>query len=75
MKQRNPASHRLTERNEARTAKQVERYHGLNDLLRTWESMPDEVQITNHSYILEVKRKCRNTKNLLLHRSTPEAGV
>ena len=73
MKQRNSNSHRLTEANRARTIKRIEEYEGLNDLLKTWDSMPDEMQIRNHDYILELRRRYRNVKNYLAHRA--DAGA
>ena len=67
---RNPVkSHRQTEANQKRTQKVVERYYGIQDLLRTWEKENDDIQADNHDYILGLRAKERMLKNLLLHRA------
>jgi len=75
MKQINPKSHRTTEANKERTARRVEEYYGLDALIRTWEAASDEVQIREHDYILELRRRLRNVKNYIQHRGTADAGI
>ena len=75
MKQRNTNSHRITEANKERTARRVEEYYGLDALIRTWEATSDEVQIREHDYILELRRRLRNVKNYIAHRADAGAEV
>jgi hypothetical protein len=73
---RNPqATQRRTEANQRRTAERIDEYLGVQALLKTWESQTDEVQANNHSYILELRRRERNVKNYLQHRSGPDADI
>ena len=72
---RNPKSHRPTEANAVRTLKVLERFRGKNDLLRTWELQPDEIQADHHDEILDLRRRVRVLKNMLLHRAGPDAAV
>ena len=74
-KQRNTNSHRTTEANKERTARRVEEYYGLDALIRTWEATSDEVQIREHDYILELRRRLRNVKNYIAHRADAGAEV
>ena len=74
-KQINPKSHRVTEANKAKTARRVEEYYGLDALIRTWEAMPDAIQIREHDYILELRRRLRNVKNYIAHRADAGAEV
>ena len=74
-KQRNTNSHRTTEANKERTARRVEEYYGLDALIRTWEAMPDAIQIREHDYILELRRRLRNVKNYIQHRGTADSGI
>jgi hypothetical protein len=75
MKQKNPHSHRHTLANERRTQKQVERYHTLKALRRTWDQSPSEMQARNHGYIIKLRAKERMVKNLLLHRADRSAEI
>lgn len=77
MKRTNPPreTQRITQANKNRTQKVIEKYHGKNDLLRTWELEPAKVQQSNHDYILELRKKVRNLRNLLLHRASPDATI
>ena len=75
MKQRNTNSHRTTEANKEKTAKRVEEYYGLDALIRTWEATSDEVQIREHDYILELRRRHRNVRNYIQHRGTHDAEL
>ena len=74
-KQINPKSHRTTEANKERTLKRVEEYYGLDALIRTWEAMPDAIQIREHDYILELRRRHRNVRNYIQHRGTHDAEL
>ena len=74
-KQINPKSHRTTEANKERTLRRVEEYYGLDALIRTWEATSDEVQIREHDYILELRRRLRNVKNYIAHRATPDSEI
>ena len=74
-KQRNTTPHRTTEANKERTARRVEEYYGLDALIRTWEATSDEVQIQNHDYLLELRRRLRNVKNYIAHRADAGAEV
>ena len=73
MKQRNVNSHRSTEVNKERTVKRVEEYYGLDALIRTWELADDELQMENHDYLLELRRRFRNVRNYISHRA--DAGA
>lgn len=73
---RNPSNpQRLTAANQRRTQARIEQYHGLNDLLRTWELQPDEMQIKFHDDIIKLKARIRNVKNYLLHRSDARVKI
>jgi len=74
-KQRNTNSHRLTEANKERTVKRVEEYYGLDALVKTWDEAPDELQIENHDYILELRRRFRNVRNYIAHRADATAEI
>jgi hypothetical protein len=74
MKNRNPGNpHIKTEANAKRTQKVIETYQGKNDLLRTWELLADTP--ANHSTILQLRKKVRTLRNLLLHRADPSAII
>ena len=75
MKQRNIRTHRQTEANERKTQERVDQYYGLEALLRTWELESDDVQIKNHDYLLELRRKLRNVKNYIMHRADANAEI
>ena len=75
MKQKNPRSHRHTPANERKTQERVEQYYGLEALLRTWELESDDVQIKNHDYLLELRRRLRTVKNYIMHRADAKAEI
>jgi len=74
---RNPpkSSQRRTEAQAKRTAQRIDEYLGVRELLRTWELQPDDVQMENHDYILHLRKRERTVKNLLAHRSGPDADI
>lgn len=55
------------------TQTRIEQYHGLVDLLRTWEAQPDAIQIAHHADILRLRARIRTVKNYILHRKDKEA--
>lgn len=73
---RNPTNpQRLTAANQRRTQARVDQYHGLVDLLRTWELQSDDIQIKFHDDIIKLKARIRNVKNYLLHRSDAKVKI
>jgi len=70
MKRRNPSDpQRQTAANARKTEERVEQYRGLQALLDTWETTDDETHIANHEYIIKLRARVRQVKNLLLHRA------
>ena len=73
---RNPGNpQRHIEANERRTLKRVETYYGKNDILRTWELMPKPMQADEHDYLLGLRKRVRDNRNMLLHRADPNADL
>jgi len=74
---RNPpkSSQRRTEAQARRTAERIDEYLGVRELLRTWELQPMAVQCREHDYILRLRARERMVKNLLAHRSGPDADI
>ena len=73
---RNPqATQRRTEANEKRTIERMEEYRGLCALLKTWEDMPDEMQIAEHDYLLGLRKWFRNVRKYILHRADVRAEL
>lgn len=76
MKNRNPGNpKRSTEANERKTQERIAQYHGVSDLLRTWEQQPESVQADNHEYIIYLRAKVRMVRNYLLHRSDAKIRI
>ena len=70
MKQRNNnKTHRLIEANERKTQQRIEQHLGICALLRTWETQPAEVVHANHDYIIKLRKRERDVRNYLMHRS------
>jgi hypothetical protein len=73
---RNPGTpHRYVEGNAERTQERIAQYHGLEDLLRTWEARPGKVQSRNHDYIQKLRARIRNVKNYIQHRACPASDL
>ena len=74
MKTRNPVEpKRFSKINADKTRARVEQFYGLSALLATWEMQPAQMQAENRDYLLRLRKKLRNVRNYLAHRS--EAGA
>jgi hypothetical protein len=65
----------VTAKNERKTAERIEIYQGKADLLATWETLPDEVQIKNHDYIIRLRKEVRQQRAYILHRANADANI
>jgi hypothetical protein len=68
-------AHRSTEAHARLTEKRIQQYYGMEALLRTWELESQDVQIREHDYLLELRRKLRNVKNYIAHRASADAEI
>lgn len=75
LQRNNNKPHRNTPANRQKTLDIIEKFHGKEALLRTWELQPDKVQIKNHDYIIKQRANVRMIKNLIQHRATPESDL
>jgi hypothetical protein len=57
------------------TELRIEQYECTMALLQTWEQQPAEVQAQEHDYILELRKKARQIRNYVVHRSDATAVV
>ena len=58
---------------ELATADLIQQYEGKLALLKTWESLPAEIQ--ENDYIIALKSRLRQVRNYLLHRKDPIANI
>ncbi len=71
----NNKPHRQTQANQERTARVLDAYAKKKILLDCWESMPMAVQCREHDYILGLRARLRTLKQMILHRSDPNASI
>lgn len=53
----------------------IEQLKGKEELLKEWEAMPEDVQIREHDYIMELRQSIRQIRNYILHRRDPAADM
>jgi hypothetical protein len=58
---------------ELATADLIQQYEGKLALLKTWESLPAEIQ--ENDYIIALKSRLRQVRNYLLRRKDPIANI
>ena len=58
---------------EVATADRIQQYEGKLALLKTWESLPAEIQ--ENDYIIALKSRLRQVRNYLLRRKDPIANI
>jgi hypothetical protein len=58
---------------ELATADLIQQYQGKLALLKTWESLPAEIQ--ENDYIIALKSRLRQVRNYLLRRKDPIANI
>ena len=57
------------------TADRIQQYEGKLALLKTWESLPAEIQLQENDYIIALKSRLRQLRNNLLHCKDPIANI
>jgi len=77
---RNPpkSSQRRTEAQAKKTAERIEEYLTISALRQTWDDeryTPMALQCKEHAYILKLRKRERTIRNLLAHRSSPDADI
>ncbi len=73
---RNPGNpKRTTEANQKRTQAVIDAYNKKKLLLECWEEMPMAVQCREHDYILTLRHRIRTLRQMILHRSDPNATI
>lgn len=64
-----------TEASSRRTQVVIERYLGKLALQETWDRAPMTTQYRHHDYVLGLRKKVRETKNLIDHRAGPDSDL
>jgi len=50
------------------TELRIEQYYGKNAILQEWEAAPEDLQVKEHEYLLDLRRRLRMHRNYITHR-------